>query len=128
MLDLRPEGQQSLMTTPSMAPSAYADSVFDQFFVVDVSLCLDNNNLTINTQNGMCDFRTSHCNVKIPANMNILNSIIEISPDTNFMGVVLDNNLKWNRHVENLIKRLNSVSYTLRVMLRKVDLDVLKTF
>jgi hypothetical protein len=48
--------------------------------------------------------------------INYLNKTIANLPYTNFLGLVVDDTLTWNNHIDQLISRLNSACYAIRAV------------
>ena len=51
---------------------------------------------------------------------------VDITKSTKFLGVVIDENLKWDDHINNLNKKLSSVCYAMRVMVKYLQPDAIK--
>ena len=48
--------------------------------------------------------------------INYLNKIIANRPHTKFLGLMVDDNLTWNNHIDQLISKLNSACYAIRAV------------
>ena len=48
--------------------------------------------------------------------MNCLNNNIANHPYPKFLGLMVDDNLTWNNHIDQLISKLNSACYAVRVV------------
>ena len=48
--------------------------------------------------------------------INYLNKTMAKFPYTKFLGLVIDETLTWNNHIDQLISRLNSVCYAIRAV------------
>jgi hypothetical protein len=66
-----------------------------------------------------CD-KFSECSIKIS------DDEIEFDTSAKLLGVFVDQNLKWNHHIDSLCKRLSKTVFALRVLKNIVSFDVLK--
>jgi len=48
--------------------------------------------------------------------INYLNKTIGNVPHTEFLGLVVDDTLTWDNHIDQLISRLNSACYAIRAV------------
>lgn len=71
-------------------------------------------------------FRTSQSNIDT-STISINNENIDLVRSVKFLGIFIDENLNWQAHMEYLLKRLNSVSYSMRVLKQYLDESTLKT-
>ena len=58
----------------------------------------------------------------------LLNStIIQEVKDTKFLGIWIDSNLTWGKHVQCLIEKLSRLCYALRVLAKISPIELLKS-
>lgn len=85
------------------------------------------NNLSMNTNKTKCIL--FHNKLKYNVNNFMLNgNIAELTSSCKLLGVVIDEELKWNDHINSLSSELSKVCYALRNLKRSCSLNVLKTF
>lgn len=65
--------------------------------------------------------------METPQYINLNNKIINFSPQTKFLGLYIDEFLNWSYQIEHLCKKLNQVSYFIRVLSTYVEKNTLKT-
>ena len=58
-------------------------------------------------------FRTKNC-IGTALDVNYFNKTFAKVPYAKFLDLVIDDNLNWNNHVDQLISRLNSACYAIR--------------
>lgn len=87
--------------------------------------CTDNHAI-LNTEKTNILY-SSNMTTKIvcPANNQLEQRVIQVSLNTNLLGISIDQNL--SLHCEALISRLNSVICTLKALINQIDEDTLKT-
>ena len=66
-------------------------------------------------------FKPSRGRREEPQKIKIIDQEFDLDNSTKFLGVVLDNTLCWDEHVEYMEKRLNSVCYSFRVLCKYLD-------
>ncbi|KAK9881219.1 hypothetical protein WA026_015336 [Henosepilachna vigintioctopunctata] len=71
-------------------------------------------------------FGTKRSKINAPISIDLEDLSVTINQLTKFLGIYIEQNLKWNEHVDILNKRLSSVCYTLHVLKYQVDINVLK--
>nr|CAI5832211.1 unnamed protein product [Callosobruchus analis] len=73
-------------------------------------------------------FKTKNHSGQVPSmNINLGNDVeFQLVDNTKFLGVYVDETLRWTSHVEATEKKLNSVCYTLRVLGNYLDFRTLK--
>lgn len=71
-------------------------------------------------------FRTKQSKIDIPKSATLLTQNVTLSQDTKFLGIHIDQNLSWEKEIQYVCNKLNSVSYTLRIMTKYLEFDVLK--
>ncbi|KAK9883908.1 hypothetical protein WA026_004849 [Henosepilachna vigintioctopunctata] len=85
------------------------------------------NGLVLNKQKTECVvFTTNRSNICVPDNFCHGNVIFVIEDTTKFLGLHLDSQLNWNKHIYELNKKLCSIIYSLNVLKHHVNLDILK--
>lgn len=85
------------------------------------------NQISLNLNKTECIiFCTSHSRIKKPDTVNLSDKNIKPKHSTNFLGIVLDDHLNWCDHIVALQQKLNSVLYTLRILVQQADLPLLK--
>ena len=55
------------------------------------------------------------------------NSTFELSEQAKFLGLVVDNRLKWDKHIQDLNGKLASSCFMLKILARQCNLNTLKT-
>ncbi|XP_044759270.1 uncharacterized protein LOC123316999 [Coccinella septempunctata] len=86
------------------------------------------NKLILNMQKTVCTyFSTDRSSQIFPSALGCKDGDVDVKEVVSFLGVAVDQNLKWREHVDQLGKKLNSVIYTLNVLKRMVNDDVLRT-
>ena len=74
------------------------------------------NFLLLNFNKTYClEFRTRNCN-DTTVDINYFNKSIANVPYTNFLGLLIDDTLTWDNHIDPLISQLNSVCYAIRAV------------
>lgn len=58
---------------------------------------------------------TNASSINEPLAINLNNVNLNINEITRFLGLVIDNTLSWQHHVEHLTKKLNKVCYSFRI-------------
>lgn len=71
-------------------------------------------------------FCNSHSRIQKPDTVNLSDNNIE-PKHSNFLGVVLDDQMNWYDHIVALKLKLNSALYTLLLLVQQADLPLLKT-
>lgn len=81
---------------------------------------LESNNLKINLEKTkIMNFRQRK-NVAQNLNINYLGHIIEETETAKFLGLYLDCNVKWKAHIDFICKKINKISYALRMLKKTV--------
>lgn len=70
-------------------------------------------------------FGTGRSLLNLPLQLNLNMETLVPVGCTKFLGMYIDSTLTWDKHVEHLCKRLNSVCYSLRVLSKYVELKPL---
>jgi hypothetical protein len=60
-------------------------------------------------------------------NVTLYGDSIKIVNEVKFLGVAVEESLKWSSHIQNLIPKLNKTIYILRVLKEYSNMEVLKT-
>jgi len=86
---------------------------------------LANNGLKLNTNKTvyMC-FNQQY--IQDPIQVLLNNTIIQEVKDTKFLGIWIDYNLTWEKHVQCLIEKLSRICYALRVLAKISPIELLK--
>ena len=71
-------------------------------------------------------FKTNHSKIQEPEYLKINNTNQCFEGTTKFLGMVLDNIMSWEYHIESLVKKLGRISYTLRVISKYTDFQTTK--
>lgn len=66
-------------------------------------------------------FRLNHCRINFPSNAVINGDKVEFDSKNQFLGISVDCTLNWSEHVSQLTKKLNSISYSIRVVKKYVS-------
>jgi len=94
----------------------------------DINLWFKANFLPLNFNKAYyLQFRTKNY-IDNTLDINYLNKNIANHPCTKFLGLMVDDNLTWNNHIDQLISKLNSVCYEIRAvnaMLSRKELRML---
>ena len=59
--------------------------------------------------------------------MNCKNEKIILKNHAKLLGVVIDHNLKWSEHIDQLCKKLSRVTFALRILRQPAGVEALKT-
>ena len=79
-----------------------------------LTLTILNHNLQLNTnKTNIMHFRTKCTNIYEPQ-ISLDETIIESCQKTKFLGIIIDNELKWSHHTDYLSKKLNTGIYILK--------------
>jgi len=82
----------------------------------DINLWFKANFLTLNfNKTYYLQFQTKNY-IDSTLDIKYLNKNIANHPYTNFLGFMVDDNLTWNCHINQLISKLNSVCYAIRAV------------
>jgi len=74
--------------------------------LLSVKEFLDKNNLLLNTsKSNFISFSTKQNRSKLQPNISINNSIIDQVDVTKFVGLIIDQNLSWDKHVDYVVKK-----------------------
>lgn len=87
----------------------------------------EQNSLQLNMTKTECvAFRTDRNNLLFPNSFECRGQTVMLENTTRFLGIHLDENLKWKEHSRILIKKLNSSIYSLRVLKFQIDANILR--
>lgn len=79
----------------------------------------NSNGLILNREKTkILNFSTSRCKKDKPANIQLDSHDINVIPSTPFLGVIIDEFLRWDQHIESLISKLSKVCYTINFLSR----------
>ena len=62
----------------------------------------------------------------MPTEIALRETVVSVSKEVKFLGVVIDEFLSWKGHISELCSRLSSVTYSLRVISNYVNFNTLK--
>ena len=65
--------------------------------------------------------------IQDPIQVLLNNAIIQEVKDTNFLGIWIDHNLTWEKHIQCLIEKLSRICYALRVLAKISPIELLKS-
>ena len=71
-------------------------------------------------------FKTSRSKILPPEEICIKNASIKLNNSTKFLGMILDSNLCYDKHIDSILSRLGKVCYTLRVLRQYLDYQTMK--
>lgn len=71
-------------------------------------------------------FRSYRSKIVFPKFVGDVDNQIPVRDSVSFLGITLDKSLRWDIHIDQLRKRLNSVSFTLFMLRDQVNFHVLK--
>lgn len=71
-------------------------------------------------------FRTNRSTKEIPNSINVLNQNVKINEHTKFLGLWIDQFLKWDKHVDFTSKKLNSICFSFRVASKYMGLKTMR--
>lgn len=93
----------------------------------NVEKFLNNLNLQVNVKKtNYVYFKTQQSKVSNEPNIMFNNQAVERNKNIKFLGLLIDENLKWNEHVNKLLKKLNSGVYALSRMVFLNDCSTLR--
>ena len=72
-------------------------------------------------------FRHTRGGVKSPINLQLNKENINYKSEVKFLGVWLNETLKWDHHVQYLTKKLGKVCFAIRIIKNVADLNTVKT-
>lgn len=110
-----------------------ANSVEQVEIISYVELCnisqyFINHNLKLNSgKTNFVNFKTVQNKKASKLNVVIDSTLIEMKSKANFLGLVIDNNLQWNDHVEKILPKINSGIYALKKMSFLCETSTLRT-
>jgi hypothetical protein len=92
--------------------------VSEWFTANKLALNLDKTNIT--------KFMTNN-SPQCPLSIGYNDKCIEESVDTKFLGLQIDNHLKWKNHIDQLVPKLSGACYAVRSVLHISNTDALKS-
>jgi hypothetical protein len=88
---------------------------------------LDQKNLLVNkNKTNLISFSTKQSKFKFEPSIFLKSDRIDQVDQTKFLGLIVDENLSWDDHINYVVKKLSSGIYALRQMSRVCDLETLK--
>lgn len=79
-----------------------------------------------NSKTTVTIFQTNLSNLDIPLAINLNNVKIQITQSTKFLGMILDNTLSWDAHVDYVVTKLHKVCYSFRIVSKYVKMPTMK--
>jgi hypothetical protein len=96
--------------------------------LLSVKHFLDTKHLLLNTnKSNFIAFSTKQNKQKMQPKIYIDESKINQTEDCKFLGIILDQNLSWDKHVNHVVCKMSSGLYALRHMSRVCNIDTLKS-
>ncbi|XP_049789668.1 uncharacterized protein LOC126195196 [Schistocerca nitens] len=93
----------------------------------EVEAWVKNNNLTLNfTKTEIVHFTTKQSAQSI-SEIRYMDKKLETADCVKFLGMLVNKNLLWSHHVDNILGRLNSLVYIMNILYSITDLAVRKT-
>lgn len=110
-----------------------ATTTYDLFSTADlvwrrIHHWVTENKLSISEDKSSCVVFSINSTAVTSDNIMLKNKPYRISNDAKFLGITINRNLKWYDHVDQLVKKLNSISFAIRSLKRSCDIYTLKTF
>lgn len=91
----------------------------------ELSKWFENNRIIINTSKTVSVNFHAVQNVNYyPASMNLNDSLIDSVTETKFLGIWIQDTIKWSTHIANLSSKLNSSSYAIRILSKSTSLHI----
>ena len=105
-------------------------SLIGKSIMIQLTAWFNANKLTLNSEkSSFTIFRSSRKTIlNLPNKIEFLNQHIERASHNKFLGVILDENLTWNNHINELsskLKRLFHIFYNIRNYLRKDNITTI---
>ena len=92
----------------------------------EINTWFTNNQLELNLNKTLyLEFKSSN-NYKTASPLVCSNNILETVSTTRFLGLIIDDTLSWQPHVESLIKKLSMASYAIRYLKSFLQTDTLR--
>lgn len=86
---------------------------------------LENNNLKINLNKTVITYFGQRINIENNNDIKYKNNKIESVASTKFLGLIIDQNLNWKSHLENLAKKLSNSAFALYSLSQTVNAETL---
>lgn len=94
----------------------------------DLSSWFSCNRIVVNTNKTVSlNFHTIQNKEHFKSEMFLMDSRINTVYETKFLGLWIQDNLKWTTHIHNLAKRLNKSSYAIRILSNSTSLEIVTT-
>ncbi|VEN59337.1 unnamed protein product [Callosobruchus maculatus] len=85
------------------------------------------NRLVLNEQKtNIVVFRTNRSRKDIPTSVPLINQDFELSTYTKFLGIYIDQFLRWDKHIESINKKLSKICYSFRITSKYLSLEALR--
>jgi len=92
-----------------------------------INTILSERNLLLNPiKTQFISFRTQQSQLKYKFNVQLGNQTVSETSEAKFLGLIIDQNLSWNQHVELIVKKVSSGLYALKQMSKICNQDTLK--
>lgn len=89
---------------------------------------LNSKNLLLNSsKSNFVSFSTMQARSKLNPTIFVENHILDQVCETKFLGLIIDENLSWDEHVESVIRKTSSGLFALRKMSKSCNIKTLKT-
>lgn len=86
------------------------------------------NRLVVNeNKSNFIIFKTQQSNAVSQNGLTLNHKNVNLTTCTRFLGIIIDESLTWTSHVNELAKKLNSITYAMRVLSKYIDTGVMKT-
>jgi len=92
----------------------------------DINSWFKANLLSLNiNKTSLLHFR-SNCNIDNTLEINYMNTTITNIPSVKFLGLLVDNTLSWDRHINHIASKLSSACYAVRTLTPLLSKNALK--
>lgn len=115
-------------TTLLVRANNFSQLIREASFVLNViqNWLLENNLILNKEKTNFIIFKTSRSTKNFPLNTLINNDNVQFISATKFLGIITDTNLSWTQHISELVKKINSVTYSMRVVKKYVTYKTLR--
>ena len=94
--------------------------------LTDIITWFETNLLSLNFDKSYClHFQTKH-HTDIKFDIKYLNKNIASTQNVKFLGLMVDNTLSWDAHIDQLLPRMNAACYAIRTIKALVSREVLR--